>query len=66
MGMKQVTGITRVTIKRGKQFLLHIDDPEVFKSAAVDNSYIVFGEAKMNDPSGVGKDEVVNLQKKQA
>lgn len=31
---------------------MHIDDPEVFKSAGVDNSFIVFGEAKVND--GIG------------
>ncbi|KAM3131757.1 hypothetical protein pb186bvf_016153 [Paramecium bursaria] len=63
MGMKQVTGITRVTIRKGKQFLVHIDDPEVFKSAGVDNSFIVFGEAKVNDGIGQqGKQELDKLQ----
>ncbi|CAD8140280.1 unnamed protein product [Paramecium octaurelia] len=62
LGMKPVTGITRVTIKRGKQFLLYIDNPEVLKSANVDNSFIVFGEAKVNDPSSqIGKKEADNL-----
>ncbi|CAD8146040.1 unnamed protein product [Paramecium pentaurelia] len=62
LGMKPVAGITRVTIKRGKQFLLYIDNPEVLKSANVDNSYIVFGEAKVNDPqSQIGKKEADNL-----
>lgn len=64
MGMKQVTGISRVTIKKGKQFLLYIDEPEVFKSAGVDNSYIVFGEAKMNDAqANFGANEASGLQK---
>jgi len=41
LGMKPVTGINRVTIKKGKQLLLAIDDPEVLKSPGADNSYIV-------------------------
>ncbi|CAD8046181.1 unnamed protein product [Paramecium sonneborni] len=62
LGMKPVTGINRVTIKRGKQFLLYIDNPEILKSANVDNSYIVFGEAKVHDPTGqIGKKEADNL-----
>ncbi|CAD8054267.1 unnamed protein product [Paramecium sonneborni] len=62
LGMKPVAGINRVTIKRGKQFLLYIDNPEVLKSANVDNSYIVFGEAKVHDPTGqIGKKEAENL-----
>ncbi|CAD8132018.1 unnamed protein product [Paramecium pentaurelia] len=62
LGMKPVAGINRVTIKRGKQFLLYIDNPEVLKSANVDNSYIVIGEAKVHDPTGqIGKKEAENL-----
>lgn len=49
LGLKQVTGITRVTIRKGKGLLLYIDDPEIYKSPGVENSYIVFGEPKMND-----------------
>ena len=47
--MQPVAGITRVTIKKGKNFLLYIDEPEILKSPGVENSYIVFGEAKFND-----------------
>ncbi|CAK72687.1 unnamed protein product (macronuclear) [Paramecium tetraurelia] len=62
LGMKPVAGINRVTIKRGKQFLLYIDNPEVLKSANVENSYIVIGEAKVHDPTGqIGKKEAENL-----
>ena len=41
MGMKPYTGINRVTIKKGKNVLLYIDEPEVLKSPGADNSYIV-------------------------
>eukprot|EP00825_Cyclidium_porcatum_P032146 TRINITY_DN3428_c0_g1_i1.p1 TRINITY_DN3428_c0_g1~~TRINITY_DN3428_c0_g1_i1.p1 ORF type:complete len:256 (+),score=80.59 TRINITY_DN3428_c0_g1_i1:180-947(+) len=49
LGMKQVSGINRVTIKRGKQVLLFIDSPEILKSQGAENCYVVFGEAKVND-----------------
>jgi nascent polypeptide-associated complex subunit alpha len=49
LGMKPFTGINRVTIKKGKQLLLYIDAPEILKSSGADNSYIIFGEAKIND-----------------
>ncbi len=42
-----MTGINRVTIKKAKTFLLYIDNPEVMVSPGNDNSYVVFGEAKM-------------------
>ena len=42
-----MTGINRVTIKKPKTFLLYIDNPEVMVSPGNDNSYVVFGEAKM-------------------
>ncbi|CAD8076492.1 unnamed protein product [Paramecium sonneborni] len=62
LGMKPVYGINRVTIKRGKQYLLYIDNPEILKSVKVNNSYIVFGEAKVHDPTNqIGKQESKNL-----
>eukprot|EP00698_Gefionella_okellyi_P004814 TRINITY_DN14454_c0_g1_i1.p2 TRINITY_DN14454_c0_g1~~TRINITY_DN14454_c0_g1_i1.p2 ORF type:complete len:203 (-),score=62.13 TRINITY_DN14454_c0_g1_i1:175-783(-) len=48
LGLKQVTDIHRVTIKRAKNFLFVINKPDVYKSAASD-TYIIFGEAKMED-----------------
>lgn len=41
LGMKSISGINRVTIKRGKSVLLYIDEPEILKSPTADNSYIV-------------------------
>ena len=50
LGMKQVEGIHRVTVKKSKNILFVIKKPEVFKSAA-SNTYVIFGEAKIEDLS---------------
>merc|ERR1712176_746002 len=50
LGMKPVTGVTRVTIKKSKNILFVISKPDVFKSPASD-THIIFGEAKIEDPS---------------
>jgi len=47
MGLKPVTGINRVTIRKAKNFLLYIDNPEVMVAPGNENAYVVFGEAKM-------------------
>ena len=43
LGMKPVTGINRVTIRKAKSLLLYIDDPEILKNPGSENSYIIFG-----------------------
>jgi len=48
LGMKQVPGIVRVTIKKAKNILFVITKPDVFKSPASE-TYIIFGEAKIED-----------------
>merc|ERR1719313_1811685 len=48
LGMKQVGGIVRVTVKKAKNILFVISKPDVFKSPASD-TYIIFGEAKIED-----------------
>ena len=48
LGLKPVHGITRVTIKKPKQILLYIDEPEVMKNPGTE-SYVVFGDAKFQD-----------------
>lgn len=49
LGMKSIEGINRVTIRKGKGLLLYIDNPDVLSSPGAENSYIIFGEAKIND-----------------
>jgi len=48
LGLHQVTDIYRVVIKRGKDAIFAISDPEVFKAPKKD-IYIVFGEARVED-----------------
>merc|ERR1711942_134389 len=50
LGLKQVQGVTRVTIRKSKNILFVIIRPDVYKSPASD-TYIVFGEAKIEDLS---------------
>merc|ERR1712066_463811 len=47
MGLKEVKGINRVTLKTSKNFVLYIEDPDILKSG--DNAYVIFGECKMFD-----------------
>ncbi|PSS11910.1 Nascent polypeptide-associated complex subunit alpha-like protein [Actinidia chinensis var. chinensis] len=50
LGMKPITGVSRVTIKRTKNILFFISKPDVFKSPNSE-TYIIFGEAKIEDLS---------------
>merc|ERR1711939_296537 len=50
LGMKPVPGIVRVTVKKSKNILFVISNPDVHKSPNSD-TYIVFGEAKIEDLS---------------
>lgn len=48
LGMKQITGVTRVTIKRSKNILFVLQKPDVYKSQSSD-TYVIFGDAKIED-----------------
>lgn len=50
LGLKQIAGVSRVTVRKSRNILFVINRPEVFKSPASD-TYIVFGEAKIEDLS---------------
>merc|ERR1711977_818837 len=50
LGLKQVAGVSRVTIRKSKNILFVINRPDVYKNPASD-TYIVFGEAKIEDLS---------------
>ncbi|KAK2652178.1 hypothetical protein Ddye_012034 [Dipteronia dyeriana] len=50
LGMKPLLGVSRVTVKKSKNILFVISKPDVFKSPTSD-TYIVFGEAKIEDLS---------------
>ncbi|KAF2135678.1 uncharacterized protein K452DRAFT_330091 [Aplosporella prunicola CBS 121167] len=48
LGLKHIEGITRVTLRRPKNILFVINNPDVYKSPS-SNTWIVFGEAKIED-----------------
>lgn len=50
LGLKQITGVNRVTIRKSKNILFVITKPDVYKNPASD-TYVVFGEAKIEDLS---------------
>merc|ERR1712080_83171 len=50
LGLKQIQGVSRETIRKSKNILFVINKPDVYKSPASD-TYIVFGEAKIEDLS---------------
>ncbi|KAL6729862.1 hypothetical protein Aduo_000877 [Ancylostoma duodenale] len=50
LGLKPVTGVSRVCIRKSKNILFVINKPDVYKSPGSD-TYIVFGEAKIEDLS---------------
>merc|ERR1712098_781311 len=50
LGLKPITGVSRVTIRKSKNILFVIQKPDVYKNPASD-TYIVFGEAKIEDLS---------------
>ncbi|CAN8067323.1 unnamed protein product [Agarophyton chilense] len=54
LGLKPVSGVTRVTVKKNKNYLFVISKPEVYKSPQSD-TYIIFGEAKIEDLSAVAQ-----------
>ncbi|CAM9194817.1 unnamed protein product [Discosporangium mesarthrocarpum] len=50
LGMRHMPGIVRVTVKKSKNILFVISKPDVYKSPS-SNTYVIFGEAKIEDLS---------------
>ncbi|KAJ5242171.1 uncharacterized protein N7469_000498 [Penicillium citrinum] len=48
LGLKHVPGINRVTLRRPKNILFVVSQPDVYKSPS-SNTWIIFGEAKIED-----------------
>merc|ERR1712088_447105 len=59
LGLKQITGVSRVTIRKSKNILFVINKPDIYKSPGSD-TYIVFGEAKIEDLSQQAQMEAAN------
>ncbi|KAH8250459.1 hypothetical protein KR038_002189 [Drosophila bunnanda] len=54
LGLKQIQGVNRVTIRKTKNMLFVINNPDVYKNPHTD-TYIVFGEARVEDLSKQSK-----------
>ena len=57
LGLKQIPGVSRVTIRQSKSILFVIAKPDVYKKPSSD-TYIIFGEAKIEDMSQIAQIEV--------
>ncbi len=67
LGMKQLTGITRVALRKRDGLIFVINDPEVLKSADNANSFAIFGELRLEDPnSRVSQQEARKVTEKPA
>jgi len=55
LGLKPQKGFTRVTIKKSKNILFVISNPDVYKAPSSD-TYIVFGNAKIEDMNQTQRD----------
>ncbi|KAI6219536.1 Transcription factor BTF3 [Aphelenchoides fujianensis] len=51
LGLKPVHGVSRVCIRKSKAILFVINKPDVYKSPGASDTYIIFGEAKIEDLS---------------
>jgi nascent polypeptide-associated complex subunit alpha len=56
LGLKQVNGIAQVTIRRKKNVMFIINRPDVYVNSNSE-TYIVFGEARIEDPEERAKQE---------
>ncbi len=64
LGMKQLTGITRVSLRKRDGLIFVINDPEVLKSGTNETSYAIFGELKLEDPNTrLAQNEAKNFAK---
>ena len=59
LGLEQVAGVTSVTIKKSKNIVFVLDNPDVYKNSASD-AYIMFGKAKSEDLSQQAQMEAAN------
>eukprot|EP01062_Namystynia_karyoxenos_P013099 TRINITY_DN1471_c0_g1_i2.p2 TRINITY_DN1471_c0_g1~~TRINITY_DN1471_c0_g1_i2.p2 ORF type:complete len:214 (+),score=103.16 TRINITY_DN1471_c0_g1_i2:82-642(+) len=64
-GLKPFPGCTRVTIRKNRDVVFVIAQPDVYKSPQA-NTYVVFGEAKIEDATSRREQEAVAALKQAA
>ena len=55
LGLKPVVGINRVTVRKGKEFTVSIDNPDILQT---ESTYVVFGKVNMDDKGVFGGNNV--------
>ena len=67
LGMKELTGITRVSLRKRDGLIFVINDPQVLKSTDNAQSFAIFGELRLEDPnSRLGQTEAKKFTEKPA
>lgn len=61
LNLKKVDGISRVFFKKPRGIIFTIDNPDVYKNPST-GTYIVFGEAKVNNQGGDMAERLAALQ----
>ncbi len=63
LGMVQIPGVNRVTVRQKDAYIFVVKDPEVFKSADNGNTFIIFGELTFEEPDkNLSKENLTKLQ----
>lgn len=55
LGLKPIAGINRVTVRKGKEFMVSVDNPEILQS---DTTYVIFGKVNMDDKGVFGGNDI--------
>ena len=67
LGMKELTGITRVSLRKRDGLIFVINEPQVLKSTDNAQSFAIFGELRLEDPnSRLGQTEAKKFTEKPA
>lgn len=62
LGMVQIPGVNRVTVRQKDAYIFVVKDPEVYKGAEGGNTFIIFGELTFEEPDkGISKDNLTKL-----
>lgn len=64
LGLKPVLGVERVTLKKSKNIMFVIAKPDVFRSPTDKNTFIIFGEGKIEDLKA--KDAMIAAEQNQS
>jgi nascent polypeptide-associated complex subunit alpha len=63
LGMVQIPGVNRVTVRQKDAYIFVVKDPEVFKGADGGNTFIIFGELTFEEPDkNISKENLTKLQ----